>query len=66
MAAEASRAADQAVQDERDEQDTVHGLEDQLDEARRRLTAARRRVRETKLAGQKARRALARLRDPGR
>ena len=66
VAAEASRAADQAVQAERDEQDTVHGLEDQLDEARRRLTTARRRVRETKLAGQKARRALARLRDPGR
>lgn len=66
VAAEASRAADQAVQAERDEQDTVHGLEDQLDEARRRLTAARRRVRETQLAGQKARRALARLRDTGR
>ena len=64
MAAGASRAADQAAQAERDEQDTVHGLEDQIDEARRRLTAARRRVRETKLAEQKARRALGRLKDP--
>ena len=65
-AAEASRAADQAAQDERDEQDKVWGLEDQLDEARRRLTATRRRVRETQNAQQKARRALSRLKNPGR
>jgi hypothetical protein len=66
VAAEASRAADQAAQDERDEQDKVWGLEDQLDEARRRLTATRRRVRETQNAQQKARRALSRLKDTGR
>ena len=47
VVAEASRAADQAAQDERDEQDKIWGLEDQLDEARRRLSATRRRVRET-------------------
>ena len=66
MAAEASQAADQAAQDERDEQDKVWGLEDQLDEARRRLTAIRRRVRETKNAQQKARRVVSRLKDTGR
>jgi flagellar biosynthesis GTPase FlhF len=66
VAAEASRAADQAAQDERDEQDQVWGLEDQLDEARRRLSATRRRVRETQNAQQKARRALSRLKDPER
>ena len=66
VAAEASQAADQAAQDERDEQDTVWGLEDQLDEARRRLSATRRRVRETKNAQQKARRALGRLKDTER
>jgi hypothetical protein len=66
VAAEASRAADQAAQDERDEQDQVWGLEDQLDEARRRLSATRRRVRETQNAQQKARRALSRLKDTER
>ena len=66
VAAEASRAADQAAQDERDEQDQVWGLEDQLDQARRRLSATRRRVRETQGAQQKARRALSRLKDTGR
>ena len=66
MEDEASQAADQAVQDERDEQDKVWALEDQLDEARRRLSATRRRVRETKNAQQKARRALSRLKDTGR
>jgi hypothetical protein len=66
VAAEASRAADQAAQDERDEQDKIWGLEDQLDEARRRLSATRRRVRETKNAQQKARRSLSRLKDTGR
>ena len=64
--AEASRAADQAAQDERNERDTIWGLEDQLDEARRRLSATRRRVRETQNAQQKARRALSRLEDTGR
>ncbi|MGH3070453.1 MAG: hypothetical protein ACRDMI_17965 [Streptosporangiaceae bacterium] len=64
--AEASRAADQAAQDERDERDTIWGLEDQLDEARRRLSATRRRVRETQSAQQKARRALSRLKDTSR
>jgi hypothetical protein len=66
VVAEASRAADQAAQDERDERDTIWGLEDQLDEARRRLSATRRRVRETQSAQQKARRALSRLKDTGR
>ena len=66
VAAEAGRAADQAAQDEHDEQDQVWGLEDQLDEARRRLSATRRRVRETQSAQQKARRALSRLKDTGR
>ena len=66
VAAEASQAADQAAQDERNEQDTIWGLEDQLDEARRRLSAIRRRVRETRNAQQKARRALGRLKDTGR
>jgi hypothetical protein len=66
VAAGASQAADQAAQDERDEQDKVWGLEDQLDEARRRLSATRRRVRETKNAQQKARRALGRLKDTER
>jgi hypothetical protein len=66
VAAEASRAADQAAQDEHDEQATVWGLEDQLDEARRRLSATRRRVRETQGAQQKARRALGRLKDTER
>ena len=66
VAAEAGRAADQAAQDERDEQDKVWGLEDQLDEARRRLSGTRRRVRETQGAQQKARRALSRLKDTGR
>jgi hypothetical protein len=66
VAAEAGRAADQAAQDERDGQDKVWGLEDQLDEARRRLSATRRRVRETQTAQQKARRALSRLKDTGR
>ena len=66
VAAEASRAADQAAQDERDEQDQVWGLEDQLDEARRRLSATRRRVRETQNTQQKARRALAGLKDTER
>lgn len=66
VVAEASRAADQAAQDERDERDTIWGLEDQLDEARRRLSATRRRVRETQSAQQKARRALGRLKDTGR
>jgi hypothetical protein len=65
-AAEASQAADQAARDERDEQDKVWGLEDQLDEARRRLSAIRRRVRETQGAQQKARRALGRLKDTER
>ena len=65
-AAEASRVANQAAQDEHDEQEKVWGLEDQLDEARRRLTATRRRVRETQNAQQKARRALSRLKNPGR
>ena len=65
-AAETSRAADQAGQDERDEQDTIWGLEDQLDEARRRLRVIRRRVRETQSAQQKARRALGRLKDTER
>jgi chromosome segregation ATPase len=64
--AEASRASDQAAQDERDEQDKVWALEDLLDEARRRLSATRRRVRETQSAQQKARRALSRLKDAGR
>jgi hypothetical protein len=66
VAAEASQAADQAAQDEQDEQATVWGLEDQLDEARRRLSATRRRVRETQSAQQKARRALGRLKDTER
>jgi hypothetical protein len=66
VAAGASQAADQAAQDERDEQDKVWGLEDQLDEARRRLSATRRRVRETQSAQQKARRALGRLKDTER
>lgn len=66
VAAEASRAADQAAQDEQDEQATVWGLEDQLDEARRRLSATRRRVRETQSVQQKARRALGRLKDSDR
>jgi hypothetical protein len=66
VAAEAGRAADQAAQDERDGQDKIWGLEDQLDEARRRLSATRRRVRETQTAQQKARRALSRLKDTGR
>ncbi len=66
VVAEASRAADQAAQDERNERDTIWGLEDQLGEARRRLSATRRRVRETQNAQQKARRALSRLKDTGR
>jgi hypothetical protein len=64
--AEASRAADQAAQVEHDEQAAVWGLEDQLDEARRRLSATRRRVRETQGAQQKARRTLGRLKDTER
>lgn len=59
--AEASHSADQAAQAERDGRDQVAALEAQLDEARRRLTMARRRVRETLAARQKAQRALSRL-----
>ena len=57
----ATRAADQAAQAERDGRDHVRALESQLDEARGRLTEARRRVRETQNAQQRARRALIRL-----
>ena len=64
--AEAGRAADQAAQAERDGRDQVQALEAQLDEARRRLTGARRRVRETQVAQQKAQRALSRLPPAGR
>ncbi len=59
--AEATRAADVAAAAERDERDHVRALEDQLDEARRRLARARRSVRVTQAAQQKARRALSRL-----
>ena len=59
--ADAAGAADQAAAAERDQRGQVRALEDELDEARRQLTAARRRVRETQAAQQKARRALSRL-----
>ena len=59
--AEATRAAGEAAAAERDERDHVRALEDQLDEARRLLAGARRRVRVTQAAQQKARRALSRL-----
>jgi hypothetical protein len=63
--AEASRAADEAAQAERDGRGQVQALEAQLDEARRWLTGARRRVRETQAARQKAQRALSRLPSAG-
>jgi hypothetical protein len=59
--AEASEAADRAAQAEQDERDNVRALESQLDEAHLRVTDARRRLRETQSALQKARRALSRL-----
>ena len=59
--ADATQAADQAAAAERDQRGQVRALEDQLDEARRQLTGARRRVRETQAAQQKAQRALSRL-----
>ncbi len=59
--AEASEAADQAAQAEQDERDNVRALESQLDEAHLRVTEARRRLRETQSALQRARRALSRL-----
>jgi hypothetical protein len=58
----ATQAADQAAAAERDQRGQVRALEDQLDEARRQLAGARRRVRETQAARQKAQRALSRLR----
>ncbi|HEX9357013.1 MAG TPA: hypothetical protein VF933_24755 [Streptosporangiaceae bacterium] len=60
--ADATRAADQAAAAERDQRGQVRALEDQLDEARRQLAGARRRVRETQAARQTAQRALSRLR----
>ncbi len=59
--AEASEAADRAAQAEQDERDNVRALEAQLDEAHLRVTEARRRLRETQSALQRARRALGRL-----
>jgi hypothetical protein len=59
--AEASEAADRAAQTEQDERDNVRALESQLDEAHLRVTEARRRLRETQSALQRARRALSRL-----
>ena len=43
---DASREADQAAKDEQDARDTIQALESQLDEAHRRVTEARRRLRE--------------------
>jgi hypothetical protein len=59
--AEASEAADRAAQAEQDERDNVRALESRLDEAHLQVTEARRRLRETQSALQKARRALSRL-----
>jgi hypothetical protein len=63
---EAGQAAEQATQAERDQRDMIEKLENELDVARRRLTEARRHVRETQNAQQQARRALSRLKDTGR